>query len=60
MDPDKLKLENISKLFEYEKMCRELDSCYDIDKMRDLCKCYIKLYFALEEMMQNINILSED
>lgn len=60
MDSDQLKLESISKLFEYEKICRELDGCNDIEKMRSLCKCYVKLYFALEEMVQNFNILDED
>ena len=54
MDPENLKLENVSKLFEYEKISRELDSCTNIDLMRNLCKCYVKLYMKQEEVVSNI------
>lgn len=54
MDPDKLKLETISKLFEYEKISRELDSCNNLDLMRSLCKCYVKLYMRQEEVVANL------
>ena len=54
MDPDDLKLETISKLFEYEKISRELDTCTNIDLMRNLCKCYVKLYMKQEEVVSNL------
>lgn len=54
MDPDELKLETISKLFEYEKISRELDTCTNIDLMRNLCKCYVKLYMKQEEVVANL------
>lgn len=54
MDPENLKLENVSKLFEYEKISRELDSCTNIDLMRNLCKCYVKLYMKQEEVVSNL------
>jgi hypothetical protein len=54
MDPDKLKLETISKSFEYEKISRELDTCTNIDLMRNLCKCYVKLYMRQEEVVANL------
>lgn len=54
MDPDELKLETISKLFEYEKISRELDTCTNIDMMRNLCKCYVKLYMKQEEVVANL------
>jgi hypothetical protein len=57
MDHDQVKLESVSKLFEFEKISRELDTCTNIDLMRNLCKCYVKLYLALEERMQNMNLL---
>lgn len=57
MNPDELKLETVSKLFEYEKISRELDTCTNIDLMRNICKSYVKLYMALEEYIQNNNIL---
>lgn len=54
MDPENLKLENVSKLFEYEKISRELDSCTNIDLLRNLCKCYVKLYMKQEEVVSNL------
>jgi len=54
MDPEDLKLENVSKLFEYEKISRELDSCTNIDLIRNLCKCYVKLYMKQEEVISNL------
>jgi len=56
MDPDELKLETISKLFEFEKISRELDICTNIDLMRNLCKCYIKLYMKQEETISSLMI----
>lgn len=58
MDHDDLKLESVSKLFEFEKISRELDTCTNIDLMRNICKCYVKLYLALEEQMLDMNLLS--
>jgi hypothetical protein len=58
MDPDELKLESYSKLFEYEKISRELDTCTNIDLLRNICKCYVKLYLGLEEYMQKNSIVS--
>ena len=54
MDPDDLKLETISKLFEYEKISRELDTCTNIDLMRNLCKCYVKLYMKQQEVVSDM------
>ena len=54
MDPNDLKLETITKLFEYEKISRELDDCTNIDLMRNLCKCYVKLYMKQEEVVANL------
>lgn len=57
MDHDGIKLESVSKLFEFEKISRELDTCTNIDLMKNICKCYVKLYLALEERMQDMNLL---
>lgn len=54
MNPDELKLETISKLFEYEKISRELDGCTNIDLMRNLCKCYVKLYMKQQEVVSDM------
>lgn len=58
MNPDDFQLESLSKLFEYEKVSRELDTCTNIDLMRNICKCYVKLYLGLEEYLQKNNLIS--
>jgi len=54
MNPDDLKLETISKLFEYEKISREIDTCTNLDLMRNLCKCYVKLYMKQQEVVSDM------
>jgi len=54
MDHEELKLENVSKLFEFEKISRELDTCTNIDLMRNLCKCYVKLYMKQQESISSL------
>ena len=56
MNPNEVNLENVSKLFEFEKISRELDSCTNIDIMRNLCKCYIKLYMKQEEVISSLGL----
>ena len=55
MDPDKIELDSISKLFEYEKISRDIDSIDDIETLRDLSKSYIKLYLSQQEAISNLN-----
>jgi hypothetical protein len=54
MDPSTIELENITKLFEYEKMCREIDSIEDIEKVKLMLKCYLKLYLKQQEVVCNL------
>ena len=56
MDPDKIFLDDISKLFEYEKLSRDIDSIDDIETLRNLAKSYIKLYFSQQEAIANLKI----
>lgn len=56
MDPSKINLENFSKLFEYEKLAREVDQCEDIESLKSITKSYIKLYFAQQEAMIALGI----
>lgn len=56
MDPDKISLSNMSKLFEYEKISRDLDSIDDIDTLRNWAKSYIKLYFKQQEVVASFKI----
>jgi hypothetical protein len=60
MNPDELKLSTMNKLFEYERISRELDTCTNIDFLRNICKCYVKLYMRQQESMLEIgNIFSD-
>ena len=51
MNHEKLQLESVSKMFEFEKLSREIDSCSDIEQLKDICKCYVKLYFKQQETL---------
>ena len=50
MDPSDIVLESTSKMFEFEKHSREVDGCEDMDKLKTLCKCFIKLYLKHQEV----------
>ena len=54
MDPDKIELENLSKSFEYFKVATEIDSLEDIDKIKNIAKCYYKLYLKQQEVVANL------
>lgn len=58
MNHDELKLESLDKLFEFEKISRELDTCTNIDLLRNICKCYIKLYMKQQETISTLNLNS--
>lgn len=51
MNPDEITLKNINKLFEYELSSREIDSCSDVELLRNICKSYIKLYLLQQEIL---------
>lgn len=56
MDPSKINLESFAKLFEYEKLSREVDQCDDIERLKIITKSYIKLYFAQQEAVAALGI----
>ena len=43
MDPDDITLINTTQQFEYEKISREIDSCSNVDDLRQMCKFLVKL-----------------
>lgn len=57
MDPNKIDLENISKLFEYERIAREIDSCDNVEQLKNISKSYIKLYFKQQEVIGKLDII---
>ena len=54
MDPNSITLENINKLFEYEKLSRDIDSINDIEILRNFAKSYLKLYLSQQEVISNL------
>ena len=51
MNPDEIKLQKLSKNFEYEKLSRDIDSIDDIKILRDVTKSYVKLYLKQQETL---------
>lgn len=56
MDPKNIELENLTKIFEYEKISREIDNCSNIDSLKNICKCYVKLYLKQQEVLKQIDL----
>lgn len=56
MNPDDIELENLSKIFEYERISRKIDSCDDVDFLKNISKSYVKLYFKQQEMVARMAI----
>jgi len=54
MNPDEIKLENLSKNFEYFKISTEIDGINDIETAKDFAKCYCKLYLKQQEVISSL------
>lgn len=55
MDPNSIELENLSKNFEYFKYSSEIDLIEDIDYLKNIAKCYYKLYLKQQEVISNLS-----
>lgn len=53
MDPDKVTLSSIDKLFEYEKQARLIDEL-DQGELKKFAKLYCKLYLKQQEVLLTI------
>jgi len=51
MNPDQIQLDNVNKMFEYEKLSRDIDSVDDIEVLKNYAKSYIKLYLKQQEVV---------
>ena len=56
MDPDQIKLDNLSKSFEYIKISKDIDSCNDKDTLKNIAKSYAKLYFKQQEVVGGLGL----
>ena len=54
MNPDKIELENLSKSFEYFKLSAEIDNMNNIDDLKNIAKCYFKLYLKQQEVVSQL------
>jgi len=54
LDPNNITLNKTSKLFEFEKQSRAIDEMDDIKMIKDLLKCYIKLYLKQQETLSSL------
>jgi len=54
MDPNNIELQNLSKSFEYFKYESEINSIDDVDILRNIAKCYYKLYLKQQEVLSNL------
>lgn len=57
MDHNKIDLENLSKSFEFYKFCSEIDDIEDINQLKEIAKCYFKLYLKQQEVVSNLGSL---
>ena len=51
MNPDEVTLENLNKNFEYVKFSNQIDTIDNIEDLRNLAKCYFKLYLKQQEVL---------
>ena len=55
MNPDEVTLENLNKNFEYVKFSNQIDTINDIEDLRNLAKCYFKLYLKQQEVLGKLS-----
>jgi hypothetical protein len=51
MDPNSIELSNLTKSFEYIKFSNQIDSIDNIEDIKNLAKCYFKLYLKQQEVV---------
>lgn len=56
MDPNDIKLEKLSKEFEYHKIQSQIDSCNDIQTLKDIAKSWAKLYLKQQEVVVELGL----
>ncbi len=54
MNPNNIELENLTKSFEYFKMASEIDNIDNLDDIKNIAKCYFKLYLKQQEVVAQL------
>ena len=57
MKPEDIDLSSPSKMFEYEKLSREIDTIDDLSTIKTMFKAYIKLYLKQKETVESIAMM---
>jgi len=56
LDPNSINLENTSKLFEYEKLSREIEECDDLEILRNILRYVVKLHMKQQEVISGMGL----
>jgi hypothetical protein len=56
MDPDTIKLNNLSKNFAYSQLASKIDCCEDREELKNIAKSFCKLYYKQQETMSILGI----
>jgi len=56
MDPNDITLENMNKLFEYEKQARVIDKL-SFEELKNFAKFYCKLYLKQQEVISSLGTI---
>ena len=54
MRPDDIQLEDVNKMFEFERLSRDIDSIDDIEIIKNFAKSYAKLYLKHQEVVSKL------
>ena len=57
MNPSEIELKNLNKIFEYERLSRELDNCENLEEIREKAKYCIKLYLSTLETFTDMGVV---
>ena len=50
MDPSEIQLESTAKMFEYERLSREIENCDNMDDLKQMTRAFVKLYLKHQEV----------
>ena len=54
MNPEEIKLTSTSRMFEYEKLSRQIETCDDIEELKNMQRCYVKLHMKTQEFVKEL------
>ena len=51
MNPDDITLDKPSKSFQYEKISRDIEKMEEIELVKNMARCWVKLYLKQQETL---------